>query len=70
MVTGELIDPRQAMEGDIPGQIHYGIQGPPGGFYIPVVTQLDESTIQFTFTPSETNMPALDPVTIELPSSK
>lgn len=30
MIAGELIGPRQTLEGSIPGLFHYGIQGPPG----------------------------------------
>lgn len=69
----------KGLAGEFPGKVYYGIQGPPGpagpigkngedgGYYTPVVTQLDEDTIQFDFTPSRADMPAVDPVTVELP---
>lgn len=44
-----------------------GAPGADGGYYTPAVTQLDEDTIQFAFTPSKEEMPAVNPVTVELP---
>lgn len=41
--------------------------GKDGGYYTPVVTQLDDDTVQFEFTPSRDGMPAVAPVTVELP---
>lgn len=62
--------------GELPGQVFYGIQGPPGrqgpdgGYYTLDVKQLDEDTVQFTFTPSKPDMPIVEPVTVELPASQ
>lgn len=47
-----------------------GADGEDGGYYIPEVSQLDEDTIQFAFTPSKADMPAVEPVTIELPAGQ
>ncbi len=44
-----------------------GADGEDGGYYTPAVTQLDEDTIQFDFTGSKADMPAVAPVTVELP---
>lgn len=44
-----------------------GEPGEDGGYYTPAVTQPDEDTIQFAFTPSKPDMPAVAPVTVELP---
>ena len=44
-----------------------GTDGEDGGYYTPAVTQLDEDTIQFAFTPSKADMPAVEPVAVELP---
>lgn len=44
-----------------------GADGEDGGYYIPELSQLDEDTIQFAFTPSKADMPAVEPVTVELP---
>lgn len=44
-----------------------GEDGEDGGWYMPAVKQLDEDTIQFTFTPSKTGMTDVEPVTVELP---
>lgn len=38
-----------------------------GGYYTPVVTQPDENTLQFDFTPSQEGMPEVDPVQVSLP---
>lgn len=45
-----------------------GAPGADGGYYTPEVTQPDEDTIQFEFTPSKEGMPAIDPAQIELPA--
>ena len=44
-----------------------GADGEDGGYYTPAVTQLDDDTVQFKFTPSKPDMPAVNPVTVELP---
>ena len=44
------------------------VPGEYGGYYIPRVTQIDATTVRFEFTPSETDMPAVDPVTVTLPA--
>lgn len=53
--------------GELPGQVHYGLQGPPGGHYIPTVVQLDEKTAEISFTPSSEDMPPVNSVRVELP---
>ena len=76
MIRGSITNPTEdeILKGKLPGNVHYGIQGPPGpkgsegGYYIPDVTQMDENTIQFTFEPSKTDMPVVDPTTLELPA--
>lgn len=47
-----------------------GADGEDGGYYTPAVTQLDEDTVQFDFTPSKPDMPAVNPVTVELPAGQ
>ena len=56
--------------GDMPGQVYYGVQGPPGGHYIPNVNQIADDTAEISFTPSTNNMPSVDPVQIKLPKNK
>ena len=76
MIRGSITNPTEdeILKGKLPGNVNYGIQGPPGlkgsegGYYIPDVTQMDENTIQFTFEPSKTDMPVVDPTTLELPA--
>lgn len=72
-----MINGAKGLAGNLPGQIHYGIQGPPGpqgntgnpgGYYTPSVTQLSEETLQFEFTPSKSDMPTVKPITVELPT--
>ena len=76
MIRGSITNPTEdeILKGKLPGNVNYGIQGPSGpkgsegGYYIPAVTQMDENTIQFTFEPSKTDMPVVDPTTLELPA--
>ena len=56
--------------GDIPGQFYFGVQGPPGGHYIPNVNQIDDDTAEISFTPSKNDMPSVDPAQIKLPKNK
>lgn len=44
------------------------LEGEDGGYYTPAVSQPDENTVRFEFTPSKEGMPTVDPVAIELPS--
>lgn len=46
-----------------------GADGADGGYYTPSVTQPTDSTMQVAFTPSQAEMPSVEPVTVELPSS-
>jgi hypothetical protein len=46
-----------------------GDPGEGGGWYTPAVTQPDANTIQFGFSPSKADMPAVEPVSVELPDS-
>lgn len=41
--------------------------GADGGYYTPVVTQPDDNTLQFDFTPSDPEMPSVEPVRVTLP---
>lgn len=47
-----------------------GPQGEPGGYYIPAVQQTSDNELQFTFTPSSTDMPAVEAATVALPASE
>lgn len=58
----------KGLSGELPGHVHYGTEGPPGGHYIPEVNQTGEKTAVITFTASKTDMPAVAPVEIELPA--
>ena len=53
--------------GDIPGNIVLGIQGPPGGFYTPSVSQPDASTMRIRHTASKSDMPGVNATDITLP---
>ena len=44
-----------------------GLTGEPGGHYTPVITQPTDNTVQVLFTPSKVGMPAVAPVTVNLP---
>lgn len=76
MIRGSITNPTEdeILKGKLPGNVNYGIQGPPGpkgsegGYYIPAVKQMDENTIQFTFESSKTDMPVVDPTTVLLPA--
>lgn len=41
--------------------------GADGGYYTPAVTQPSSDTVEFTFSPSKPDMPAVDPVQVKLP---
>lgn len=45
-------------------------EGEDGGHYIPVVTQPSSDKLQISFTPSKSDMPAVNPVTVTLPVSE
>ena len=44
-----------------------GPAGDPGGWYTPAITQPDENTMRFAFTPSKEGMPAVPPKDITIP---
>ncbi len=44
-----------------------GQNGEDGGYYIPEVTQLTDTTMEVAFTPSKAGMPAVQPATVKLP---
>lgn len=46
-----------------------GKDGEDGGYYIPEVTQPNQDTIQFDFTPSKEGMSAVEPVRVTIPGS-
>lgn len=46
-----------------------GPQGDSGGHYTPTVTQPEKNKIQFDFTPSKADMPAVKPVQVALPEN-
>ena len=45
-----------------------GKPGENGGYYTPSVNQPDNDTLQFDFTPSKADMPAIEPVQVDLPA--
>lgn len=51
-----------------PGQP--GEDGEDGGYYTPAVTQPSSDTVEFAFSPSKPDMPAVDPVQVKLPVSQ
>lgn len=55
-----LIAEAQALKDDME-------EGGPGGYYIPEVEQVDDTTLRISFTPSSKEMPAVDPVEVKLP---
>jgi hypothetical protein len=55
--------------GSLPGRLNFGIPGKDGGYYLVAAEQVDANTIRFTFTPSQKEMPAVDPVDITLPNA-
>lgn len=55
--------------GSLPGQLIFCIPGKDGGYYLVAAEQVAANTIRFTFTPSQKEMPAVDPVDITLPNA-
>lgn len=47
-----------------------GEPGADGGYYTPAVTQPEKNKIQFDFTPSKSDMPAVQPVQVKLPAGE
>ena len=43
--------------------------GEPGGYYLPVIRQISDTTIEVSYTPSNPDMPPVQPVTITIPVS-
>lgn len=74
MISGTLTKAGvKGLQGDLPGQVFYGIagkNGEDGGYYTPAVTQPEQNKIQFDFTPSKADMPAVKPVQVELPAGQ
>lgn len=58
-----------ALSGSLPGDLIFCIPGKDGGYYLVAAEQTDANTIRFTFTPSQKEMPAVDPVDITLPNA-
>lgn len=56
-------------KGTTTATITNGKDGADGGHYIPSVNQADADTLEFQFTPSKPDMPAVEPVQVELPQS-
>ena len=76
MIRGSITNPTEdeILKGKLPGNVNYGIQGPPGpkgsdgGYYTPAVSQLDASTMRIRFNRSNTSMPNIAAKDITLPS--
>lgn len=52
--------------GELPGDFHFGIQGPAGPYYIPNVSQDYDRTVEIKFTPSASTMPSVGPFFIDV----
>lgn len=57
-------------KGDTGSQGEKGDPGADGGHYAPIVTQPTSDTMQISFAPSKSDMPAVNPVTVNLPVSE
>ena len=65
----EALEAERPVDPDNPGTPGApGKPGEDGGYYTPAVTQPAEDKIQFAFTPSKADMPAVNPVQVTLPS--
>lgn len=60
----EEIEKLKSEAPDVPGK-----PGQDGGYYTPSLTQPNDNTLEFRFTPSNQGMPTVDPVQVELPNS-
>lgn len=74
-LSGSLSTKPRSLGGNLPGQFVIGVQGPPGpqgsrgeegGYYIPTATQIEENVLQISFIPSKPDMPAIEPVRLQL----
>lgn len=66
-INGAKPDPET---GDVVITIPDSSDGADGGHYIPAVDQIDDSTLEFSFTPSKDDMPAVESVQVTLPVSE
>ena len=51
------------------GQLHFGIPGKDGGYYLVNAEQINANTLRLTFTPSQDGMLLVDPVDISIPGA-
>ena len=64
----EALEPGAPSDPDSPGTPGLpGEDGEDGGYYTPAVTQPSSDTVEFAFSPSKPDMPAVDPVQVKLP---
>lgn len=74
-ISGSFVDNSTPMSGNVDATLNLGIQGPPGpqgasgGYYVPAIEQTGENELEISFSPSLPDMPAVDPVQVELPHS-
>ena len=74
-ISGSFVDNSTPMSGNVDATLNLGIQGPPGpqgasgGYYVPAIEQTGENELEVSFSPSLPDMPAVDPVQVELPHS-
>lgn len=65
---GEVPDPVKPWYDSIMEALTEAEAGADGGYYTPTIQQLTESTMTVAFQPSEEDMPAVAPVTVNLPA--
>lgn len=51
------------------GQLNFGVPGKDGGYYLVNAEQINANTLRLTFTPSQSGMPQVDQVDIEIPGA-
>lgn len=52
------------------GNVNVEVEGGVGGYYTPAIRQVDQSTAQVTFTPSDADMPSVASTHISLPKGE
>ena len=67
-LTANFVTQESNMNACLPGELIFGMQGSPGGYYRISAAQPDENTLRLTFTPSKNTMDPIDPVDIVLPA--
>ena len=72
-IAADISSDQPEIDGELPGELIFYVNGGeaepvPGGYYLPLVKQTDENTMEISFRASEEGMPTVKPASITLPT--